>query len=116
MALVAGGPHPTGSVRTGQLPGGDQHELTYDEQLGAVAEQVPSFAGLYVDGETYVIKVTDGRHESAGRPVGPRPKPSIVQGLPLLRSAPSWLNSRGSNSWTGIRRSLPGCGGSPTSP
>ncbi len=65
VALVAGGTQQPSSVGTGQPPIGDHHELTYDEQLGAVAEQVPSFAGLYVDGEVYVIKVTDGRLESA---------------------------------------------------
>lgn len=40
-------------------------ELTYDEQFMEIAGRVPAFAGLYVDGDVYVIKVTDGSQDTA---------------------------------------------------
>ncbi len=71
VALVAGGAQQARTAGADQAPRGDAHDLTYDEQLAAVAEQVPTFAGLYVDGDTYVIKVTDGKLESAEAARGP---------------------------------------------
>lgn len=63
VVLVDIGARRASPVRTGQPP--VAAHLTYDEQLATIAEQVPSFAGLYVDGDTYVIKATDGTLASA---------------------------------------------------
>ncbi len=63
-ALLVGCATPAGSVTVSLGPDADA-DLTYDELFLQIAERVPTFAGLYMDGEEYVIRVTDGRLESA---------------------------------------------------
>lgn len=40
-------------------------DMTVDEQFRQIAEEVPAFAGLLLDGSVYVFKVTDGRQDTA---------------------------------------------------